>query len=61
MRSDLHQVTLYVECAVEDSQNIYIVVWFDQVGDPVVTVMKNPDFPRADSLVLMPDAGMVCE
>jgi hypothetical protein len=38
-----------------------IVVWFEQIGNPVVTVMKNPDFPRADSLVLMPDAGMVCE
>jgi len=46
---------------VEDSQNIYIVVWFDYVGYPEVTVMKNPDFPAIDGLVIVPDAGMVCE
>ena len=29
---------------MEDSQNIYVVVWFDEIGDPVVTVKKDPDF-----------------
>jgi hypothetical protein len=57
----LYQVTLYVECTMEDSQNIDILVWFDQVGYPVMTVMKNPDFAGAGGLVLVSNLRMVFE
>jgi hypothetical protein len=46
---------------MEDSQNIDIVVWFDEVGYPVMTIMKNSDFARAGGLVLVSDLGMVFE
>jgi hypothetical protein len=59
--SRLYQVALYVECAMEDSQNIDIVVWFDQVSYPVMTVKKNADFARAGELVSVSDLGMVLE
>jgi hypothetical protein len=57
----LYQVTLYVECTMEDSQNIDILVWFDQVGYSVMTVMKNPDFAGAGGLVLVSNLRMVFE
>ena len=46
---------------MEDSQNIDIVVWFDQVSYPVMTVKKNADFARAGELVSVSDLGMVLE
>ena len=46
---------------MEDSQNIDILVWFDQVGYPVMTVMKNPDFAGAGGLVLVSNLRMVFE
>jgi hypothetical protein len=46
---------------VENSQNIDNVVWFDQVGYPVMTVMKDSDFARASGFVLVSDLGMVLE
>ena len=46
---------------MEDSQNIDIVVWLDEVGYPVVTVKKNPDFALVEKLVLLADLGMVLE
>lgn len=54
----LYQVTLNIECTMEDSQNVDIVVWLDQVGYPVMTVKEDPDFPWADELVPLPDLGM---
>ena len=46
---------------MEDSQNIDIVVWSEEVGYSVMTVMKNPDFAGAGGLVLVSDLGMVFE
>jgi hypothetical protein len=46
---------------MEDSQNIDIVVWFDEVGYSVMTVMKNSDFAGAGGLVLVSDLRMVFE
>jgi hypothetical protein len=57
----LYQVTLYVECAMEDSQNIDILVWSEEVGYSVMTVMKYPDFAGSGGLVLVSDLGMVFE
>jgi hypothetical protein len=57
----LYQVTLYVECAMEDSQNIDILVWSEEVGYSVMTVMKNSDFAGAGGLVLVSDLRMVFE
>jgi len=46
---------------MEHSQNIDIVVWFDQVSYPVMTVKKNADFARACKLVFVSDLWMVLE
>ena len=46
---------------MEGAQNIDIVVWFDEVGYSVMTVMKNSDFAGAGGLVLVSDLRMVFE
>ena len=46
---------------MEDSQNIDIVVWLDEVSYPVVSVKKYSDFAWVDELVPLPDLGMILE
>lgn len=46
---------------MEDSQNIDIAVWFDQVGYPVMTVKEDADFARVGKVVLVPNPGMALE
>ena len=58
---NLDQVTLDIECPMEDSQNIDIVVWLDEVSYPVVSVKKYSDFAWVDELVPLPDLGMILE
>jgi hypothetical protein len=46
---------------MEDSQNIYLVVCFDEVGDAVMAVEKNSNFTPARGLVFVADPGMLLE
>lgn len=42
--ANLNQITLDIQSPMENAQYVDIVVWFYQVGDPVVTVKEDPDF-----------------
>jgi hypothetical protein len=56
-----HQVALDAKRAVENSQNVDIVVWLYQVGNSVVTVKKNADFARTGELIFVSDLRKVLE
>jgi hypothetical protein len=51
----LDQIPVNIERSVEDSQDIDVAVFFDQVGNPVMAVKQDPNFAQAGGLILVAD------
>lgn len=51
----LDQIPVDIERSVEDSQDIDVTVFFDQVGNPVMAVKQDPNFAQASGLILVAD------